>query len=93
MEGGPTGNRTYYRSPGQATGTPKLAGSSNKSLDVNSTGNVNGLPVLDISLEQLDDKPWRKPGKISYFNVIINFFALSDVNRISLRKNNIVFSL
>ena len=66
MEAGPTGNRSFYRSPGQATGTPKVPGTSNKSLDV-STGSVNGLPVaLDISLESLEDKPWRKPGVINF---------------------------
>ena len=66
-ESGPPGNRTFYRSPGQATGTPKVAGTStSKSLDVSTTGSVNGLPVLDISLESLEDKPWRKPGEEQY---------------------------
>ena len=63
-DGGPIGNRTFYRSPGQAVGTPKTNSTTNKTLDVSTPGAVNGLPVLDISLEALEDKPWRKPGKI-----------------------------
>ena len=45
-----------------------------KDDDFNTAGKVNGVPVSDLSLNESDDKPWRKPGAdlSDYFNYGFN---------------------
>jgi len=55
-----SGSRTFYRNPVQVVGAQKTA--SGKGVDLAAPGNINGQAVIDVSLDTLEDKPWRKPG-------------------------------
>lgn len=57
-----TGTRPY----GQAA---KLKG-----VDMDTPGNINGVPVLEVDMESFEEKPWRKPGAdlSDYFNYGFN---------------------
>lgn len=43
-------------------------------LDIDSVPTINGEPIYDIDLAQMDDRPWRKPGAdiTDYFNYGFN---------------------
>ncbi|CAF91834.1 unnamed protein product, partial [Tetraodon nigroviridis] len=57
-----TGSRPY----GQAT---KLKG-----IDLDASGNINGVSVVEVDMESFEEKPWRKPGAdlSDYFNYGFN---------------------
>lgn len=72
---GSAANRSFFKSPIQAPTTPKSTSSGKMELAL--PGSVNGQPVLDISLEALEDKPWRKPGWFMcslYFSLVLQRF-------------------
>ncbi|XP_010870527.2 pre-mRNA 3'-end-processing factor FIP1 isoform X2 [Esox lucius] len=54
--------------------THASAGPKPKGLDLDAQGNVNGIPVLEVDLETLEEKPWRRPGSdlSDYFNYGFN---------------------
>lgn len=56
-----------------AAGVPSSA-KTTKGLDIDSVGNVNGVPLYDFNLDTMEDKPWRKPGAdiTDYFNYGFN---------------------
>uniref|UniRef100_H3CEP7 Pre-mRNA 3'-end-processing factor FIP1 n=1 Tax=Tetraodon nigroviridis TaxID=99883 RepID=H3CEP7_TETNG len=58
-----TGSRPY----GQ--GTTKLKG-----IDLDASGNINGVSVVEVDMESFEEKPWRKPGAdlSDYFNYGFN---------------------
>lgn len=33
-----------------------------KGVDLDASGNINGVPVLEVDMESFEEKPWRKPG-------------------------------
>ena len=39
-----------------------------KGIDMDAVGNINGQPVYEFDLDGLkvEDKPWRKPGMLSF---------------------------
>ncbi|CAG2249346.1 FIP1 [Mytilus edulis] len=43
-----------------------------KGVDVEAVGSINGVPTYDFDLDgiQAEDKPWRKPGHVQYWNVL-----------------------
>ncbi|XP_028671677.1 pre-mRNA 3'-end-processing factor FIP1-like isoform X1 [Erpetoichthys calabaricus] len=45
-----------------------------KGIDLEASGNISGLPVLEVDLDSFEDKPWRKPGAdlSDYFNYGFN---------------------
>lgn len=57
-----------------AAGTPAGTKASKSSLDIDSVGSYNGMPIYDLNLDNLEDKPWRKPGAdiTDYFNYGFN---------------------
>ncbi|XP_013929586.1 PREDICTED: pre-mRNA 3'-end-processing factor FIP1-like isoform X2 [Thamnophis sirtalis] len=59
---------------GRGYGAPASAKSQPKGIDLEASGNVNGLPVIEVDLESFEDKPWRKPGAdlSDYFNYGFN---------------------
>ncbi|EJW78974.1 Fip1 domain-containing protein family protein, partial [Wuchereria bancrofti] len=48
----------------------KAAGSSVGKLDIDGTPTINGEPIYDLDLAQMEERPWRKPGAdiTDYFN-------------------------
>ncbi|CAG9535296.1 unnamed protein product [Cercopithifilaria johnstoni] len=48
----------------------KATGSSVGKLDVDGTPTINGEPIYDLDLAQMEERPWRKPGAdiTDYFN-------------------------
>lgn len=50
--------------------TAKAAGSSVGKLDIDGTPTINGEPIYDLDLAQMEERPWRKPGAdiTDYFN-------------------------
>ncbi|KAK3853144.1 hypothetical protein Pcinc_040300 [Petrolisthes cinctipes] len=61
--------------PHQARFQPKAAQTTGlKDDDFNSPGKVNGVPVTEFNISELEDKPWRKPGAdiSDYFNYGFN---------------------
>nr|CAB3246295.1 pre-mRNA 3'-end-processing factor FIP1 [Phallusia mammillata] len=72
LPGQGSGNRSYYRNPVQVVGTQKT--SVGKGIDLTAPGNINGQAVMDVNLDSLEDKPWRKPGAdiSDYFNYGFN---------------------
>ncbi|XP_026545541.1 pre-mRNA 3'-end-processing factor FIP1-like [Notechis scutatus] len=59
---------------GRGYGAPASAKSQPKGIDLEASGNINGLPVIEVDLESFEDKPWRKPGAdlSDYFNYGFN---------------------
>ena len=70
-------NKSFYRAPyappvnwnfkaggASAAAKDRIAGSKDKHIDVDAVGTVNGVSVHEFDLDSVDDKPWRKPGKI-----------------------------
>lgn len=47
-----------------------VVGSSQKKIDLNAVGLINGQPIYEFDMETHDEKPWRKPGAdiTDYFN-------------------------
>ncbi|XP_061883319.1 pre-mRNA 3'-end-processing factor FIP1 isoform X1 [Entelurus aequoreus] len=45
-----------------------------KGVDLDASGSINGVPVLEVDLELFEEKPWRKPGAdlSDYFNYGFN---------------------
>lgn len=41
------------------------AGKDTRHLDLEAVGTVNGVSVYEFDLDSVDDKPWRKPGKMA----------------------------
>jgi len=41
---------------------------ASKGIDMDAVGNINGVPVYEFDLDGLkvEDKPWRKPGTLSF---------------------------
>ncbi|KAJ7986498.1 hypothetical protein DPEC_G00340500 [Dallia pectoralis] len=54
--------------------THASAGPKPKGVDLDAQGSVNGIPVLEVDMETLEEKPWRKPGSdlSDYFNYGFN---------------------
>ncbi|KAM3723597.1 Pre-mRNA 3'-end-processing factor [Dirofilaria immitis] len=48
----------------------KAAGSNIGKLDIDGTPTINGEPIYDLDLAQMEERPWRKPGAdiTDYFN-------------------------
>ncbi|OZC09586.1 hypothetical protein X798_03279 [Onchocerca flexuosa] len=48
----------------------KAAGNSVGKLDIDGTPTINGEPIYDLDLAQMEERPWRKPGAdiTDYFN-------------------------
>ncbi|VDK71068.1 unnamed protein product [Litomosoides sigmodontis] len=48
----------------------KAAGSTVGKLDIDGTPTINGEPIYDLDLAQMEERPWRKPGAdiTDYFN-------------------------
>ncbi|KAL7979942.1 hypothetical protein Chor_004411 [Crotalus horridus] len=76
-----TGAPSYLGTPmnlnlktGRGYGAPASAKSQPKGIDLEASGNINGLPVIEVDLESFEDKPWRKPGAdlSDYFNYGFN---------------------
>ncbi|XP_070615764.1 pre-mRNA 3'-end-processing factor FIP1-like isoform X2 [Erythrolamprus reginae] len=76
-----TGAPSYMGTPmnlnlktGRGYGAPVSAKSQPKGIDLEASGNINGLPVIEVDLESFEDKPWRKPGAdlSDYFNYGFN---------------------
>ncbi|XP_058052653.1 pre-mRNA 3'-end-processing factor FIP1-like isoform X1 [Ahaetulla prasina] len=76
-----TGAPSYMGTPmnlnlktGRGYGAPATAKSQPKGIDLEASGNINGLPVIEVDLESFEDKPWRKPGAdlSDYFNYGFN---------------------
>uniref|UniRef100_K7FUC8 Pre-mRNA polyadenylation factor Fip1 domain-containing protein n=1 Tax=Pelodiscus sinensis TaxID=13735 RepID=K7FUC8_PELSI len=59
---------------GRGYGTSSSAKLQPKGIDLDATGNINGLPVIEVDLDSFEDKPWRKPGAdlSDYFNYGFN---------------------
>ena len=34
-------------------------------------GTINGIPALDVDLEAIEDKPWKKPGSEMNFLILL----------------------
>ena len=45
-----------------------LADLSKKGIDFNDVPEINGVPVTEFNVDTLEDKPWKKPGKLLYIN-------------------------
>ncbi|KAK8741027.1 hypothetical protein OTU49_002453, partial [Cherax quadricarinatus] len=61
--------------PHSARFQPKAAPTTGlKDDDFNSPGKINGVPITEFNLADLEDKPWRKPGAdiSDYFNYGFN---------------------
>uniref|UniRef100_A0A3Q3IBR7 Pre-mRNA 3'-end-processing factor FIP1 n=1 Tax=Monopterus albus TaxID=43700 RepID=A0A3Q3IBR7_MONAL len=45
-----------------------------KGVDLDTPGNINGVPVMEVDMESFEEKPWRKPGAdlSDYFNYGFN---------------------
>ncbi|XP_005291821.1 pre-mRNA 3'-end-processing factor FIP1-like isoform X2 [Chrysemys picta bellii] len=76
-----TGAPSYMGTPmnlnlktGRGYGTSSSAKLQPKGIDLDATGNINGLPVIEVDLDSFEDKPWRKPGAdlSDYFNYGFN---------------------
>ncbi|KAM6426934.1 pre-mRNA 3'-end-processing factor FIP1-like isoform 2-T2 [Liasis olivaceus] len=76
-----TGAPSYMGTPmnlnlktGRGYGAPASVKSQPKGIDLEASGNINGLPVIEVDLESFEDKPWRKPGAdlSDYFNYGFN---------------------
>uniref|UniRef100_A0A0R3RKV5 Pre-mRNA 3'-end-processing factor FIP1 n=1 Tax=Elaeophora elaphi TaxID=1147741 RepID=A0A0R3RKV5_9BILA len=52
----------------------KAAGSGVGKLDIDGTPTINGEPIYDLDLAQMEERPWRKPGAdiTDYFNYGFN---------------------
>jgi hypothetical protein len=40
-------------------------------VDLNAVGEYNGKPIFDVDPDSLEDRPWRKPGKINSFTLMM----------------------
>ncbi|XP_043913672.1 pre-mRNA 3'-end-processing factor FIP1-like [Protopterus annectens] len=76
-----TGAPSYMSAPmnlnlktGRGYGGIAAAKLHSKGIDLDALGNINGIPVLEVDLDTLEDKPWRKPGAdlSDYFNYGFN---------------------
>lgn len=63
--------KSFYRNPVALPTAPKPLV---KGLDINTPGDINGVPVMDANLDSIEDKPWTKPGSdlSDYFNYGFN---------------------
>ncbi|XP_062311798.1 pre-mRNA 3'-end-processing factor FIP1-like isoform X5 [Osmerus eperlanus] len=54
--------------------THSAVGSRPRGVDLQAGGSISGLPVMEVDVESLEDKPWRKPGAdiSDYFNYGFN---------------------
>jgi hypothetical protein len=41
---------------------------SKKNIDFNEIPEINGVPVNEFNIDTLEDKPWKKPGKVDFFS-------------------------
>ncbi|KAJ3614044.1 hypothetical protein NHX12_017621 [Muraenolepis orangiensis] len=57
------GSRSYGQVPARLKG-----------VDMEAPGNINGVPVVEVDVDALEEKPWRKPGAdlSDYFNYGFN---------------------
>nr|XP_015207209.1 PREDICTED: pre-mRNA 3'-end-processing factor FIP1-like isoform X1 [Lepisosteus oculatus] len=76
-----TGAPSYMATPmnlslktGRGYGAAATAKLQPKGVDLEATGNINGLPALEADPDSFEDKPWRKPGAdlSDYFNYGFN---------------------
>ncbi|XP_007891897.1 pre-mRNA 3'-end-processing factor FIP1 [Callorhinchus milii] len=59
---------------GRPYGSSVTAKLHHRGIDLDTSGNINGLPVIEVDMELFEDKPWRKPGadQSDYFNYGFN---------------------
>ena len=61
----PPVNWNFKSGSGAASAKDRIAsGKDGKGIDVDAVGTVNGVSIHEFDLDTVDDKPWRKPGKI-----------------------------
>lgn len=65
------GGSSYVKNPQDKQ---KLPGSKFNIEEFESVGSINGVPAFEFAIENIEDKPWRKPGAdiTDYFNYGFN---------------------
>lgn len=77
----------------------KNASVSQKKIDVNAVGLINGQPIYEYDMDaDQDEKPWKKPGKCTqYWNFKMHNFKGANANeagmQIRLPRRRIKFPL
>ena len=66
-----SGGTTYVKNPQDKQ---KLPGSKFNIEEFETVGSINGQPAFEFAIENIEDKPWRKPGAdiTDYFNYGFN---------------------
>lgn len=70
QQGKPSSAPTTSTSNSNAAGTKASQGG----INLEAVGEYNGQPITDVDLDNVEDKPWRKPGAdiTDYFNYGFN---------------------
>lgn len=70
QQGKPSSAPTTSASNANASGTKTSQGG----INLEAVGEYNGQPITDVDLDNVEDKPWRKPGAdiTDYFNYGFN---------------------
>jgi len=71
-----------------AAGSGTKAGG--KGIDMESVGNINGVPVYEFDLDGLkvEEKPWRKPGVFHVFFYIFISPCLQIITQTKTKRHN-----
>ena len=46
-----------------------------KGVDMEVEGTINGVGVYSFDVDAVIDKPWRKPGKLSFYSQVFTFWG------------------